>query len=165
MKRLNLALGSFVLTIGLTACVSNEHLVFGSTNTVGVTIGGSATEGGGEFTLGYKSHDIAVMPTYAAIGPEDDPEGITTLGANGTGDRHSAASDSLSVLAKFDTDSPTSPGATSTLGLSKFFATGIAARDLASGFACEAIVAALKDDVDLDGFDPADCIKSAYEDD
>lgn len=118
----------------LCACQTSPTLVFGQSHTVGISIGGSASDTGAELTLGYKDRDVAIVPV--AIVPAKGTTGTTqmvnsTVGsASGTGQD----SDALSVLGQFEV----SAGAQSqNVGLGKFFATGLAAQKLADGFSCK----------------------------
>ena len=109
----------------LQGCANNQNmpLLFGQSHTVGITIGGSTTEQGVDFTLGYKDKNFAVVP-------------VTVKQANGNSTQiRSQASpgheDALSVLGQFQVNSDTTAG---NVGLGKFFATGNAAKTLADGF-------------------------------
>lgn len=109
----------------LQGCANNQNmpLLFGQSHTVGITIGGSTTEQGVDFTLGYKDKNFAVVP-------------VTVKHANGdsTQIRSQATpghEDALSVLGQFQVNSDTTAA---NVGLGKFFATGIAAKTLADGF-------------------------------
>lgn len=165
--------------LAVCSCASpNEQLVFVSSNTLGVTVVGSVADNGAEFTVGYRSNDMAIMPAYAREGARQSDtrqSDIRQITSNGNGGEN-ASTDSLSVLARFETDTnggrsrqstpPTSPNPPSpsplntSLGLSKFFATGAAAQNLSSGFACELILNALPVGSSLQGFDPAHCLNA-----
>lgn len=98
-------------------------LVFARTDVVGIDIGGSIAEQGLRFVLGYDVNNIALIPAAAK-------------NANGHmsslfGEGH-ARSDAYSVLGQFRSDTATKG---LNLGLERYFATGIAARNLAAGFA------------------------------
>lgn len=112
-----------LITIAVGGCATNENvlLIFGQTHTVGISMGGSATEQGADFTLGYKDRNFALVPV--TVGEDQVP---VTASA---GENHI---DALSVLGQF---SVTKTG--NDIGLGKFFATGIAAKTLADGFSCK----------------------------
>lgn len=98
-------------------------LLFGQSHTVGITIGGSTTEQGVDFTLGYKDKNVAVVPVT-----------VKQTNGNSTQIRSQATpghEDALSVLGQFQVDSDTRAA---NVGLGKFFATGNAAKTLADGF-------------------------------
>lgn len=130
-----------------------ESLLFASANTWGLTIGASSAETGGGVTLGYKGQDLALIPAYAI---QNDGE-AQSIGADA-----GTASDSLSVFAQFGSDTPTST-AGGTVGLQKFFSTGMAAQGLANGFACRL---ALGNEVDaiITEYKPAECLPAALGD-
>lgn len=110
-----------VLICGCTT-THNLPLIFGQSHTVGITISGSTTDQGGEFTLGYKDKDIAVVPV--TIKQEN---GSSTLVKSTVGN----SQDAMSVLGQFQVTSST---IRNNVGLGKFFATGLAAQKLADGF-------------------------------
>lgn len=107
----------------------SSHLVLGQRIIVGLTISGSAPEQGAELSLGYKDHNIAVIPV--AVKKEDgayQPLGSFDEAATGT----DPASDAYSTLGQFELS--TGEDGTVSVGLGKFFATGVAAQTLADGF-------------------------------
>jgi hypothetical protein len=113
---------------GVLAGCSTPHdvpLLFGTSNVVGISMGGSVAGSGAEFTLGYKGHDFAVVPVTA-----HQPGGSELK----VGSEQPGVSDAYSVLGQFGASGTrTSDQANTALG--KFFATGMAARTLAGGFA------------------------------
>lgn len=119
------------LFLVFSGCAPNANtlLLFGQTQTLGVTINGSTTQQGAELTLGYRDLDIAIVPVTVA------PQGggnIIELKADATGTQKDVSHDALSVLGQFNANvTSSSPG----VGLGKFFATGLAAKRLADGFA------------------------------
>jgi hypothetical protein len=128
--------GAVALSVVATAScqqLSNPPLIFGQTHTVGITIAGSPAEQGGELTLGYRDRDLALVPVSVPQG-----DGVSTqLESHVFGNHRSAADqpdkDAFSVLGQFDVSTE---GREAKVGLGKFFATGLAARRLADGFAC-----------------------------
>jgi len=125
MNKISMMGFAVLLVQVLTGCVTpkNMPLVFGQSHTVGISINGSATDQGAELTLGYKDRDIAIVPVTIQQADQNNIQ----LSATTTGD-----TDAFSVLGQFEVNSRAGqPEA----GLGKFFATGIAARRLADGFA------------------------------
>lgn len=123
-----------VSVMGGAGCseLPNPPLVFGQTHTVGITIAGSPAEQGGELTLGYRDRDLAFIP----VSVTQNDGSRTQLESHVFGNRASAAppdKDAFSVLGQFEVSTE---GRQAKVGLGKFFATGIAARRLADGFAC-----------------------------
>jgi len=117
--------------IALAGCgnADSSHLVFGQRIIVGLTISASAPEQGAELSLGYKDHNIAVIPV--AIKKEDGT--YQPLGSYNDAPANVApASDAYSTLGQFEMN--TGEDGTVSVGLGKFFATGIAAQTLADGF-------------------------------
>lgn len=110
-------------------CASNADLplIFGSSNTIGISIGGSLPEQGGDFTIGYKGRDFAIVPVTLV-----QPDGTEQqIGGELRGDKFR---DAFSVLGQFESSASRSSTGTKT-GLGKFFATGVAAKKLSDGFA------------------------------
>ena len=126
MKTL-LGLGlSILLVISAGGCVSNGNmpLVFGQSQVVGISVTASSVQQDIDFTLGYKDINIAVVPVTVK-----QPDGsITQLNSRATADY----TDALSVIGQFELNTQ---GKTVDVGLGKFFATGLAAKRLADGFA------------------------------
>ena len=128
MKRLaSPIIGSLALAL-LNGCSTptNLPLVFGQSHAVGISVGGNATEGGADITIGYRDRDIAVVPVTVQ---QEDGSRTQLEALTGADD-----SDAFSVLGQFSAKG--SAGTESGASLGKFFATGIAARRLADGFAC-----------------------------
>jgi hypothetical protein len=90
-------------------------LVFVQSQTLGITANASGSTATPELTLGYRDLDVALVP----VGAEN----------NGMANKNS---DAYSVIGQFNAGvtSGTAPQA----NLGKFFATGLAARDVALGF-------------------------------
>lgn len=115
----------------------NMPLVFGESITVGIGIGATTADQGADFTLGFKSRDVAIIPVVAydnAGNPQKIQatvaETAASQGTNPGGKTVNA--DSYSVLGQFGT---TADGSGKRVGLGKFFATGAAAQQLSAGFA------------------------------
>ena len=102
-------------------------LIFGTSNTVGISMGGTAAEQGADITIGYKSQDFALVPV-TIVQPDGTEQQI------GSAIRGDSFRDSFSVLGQFETSASRS-STTVTTGLGKFFATGVAAKKLSDGFA------------------------------
>ena len=157
-----------VLLFGVGGCASTErHLMFVSSDTFGLDVTASTTDTGAGFTVGYKGNDFTVMPTY--VGYEDEDGNISdALEISSYGAGLDSETDALSVFASFNANSPLGIGqdgeSDSTFGLSKFFATGLSARQLASGVACALIVSEIKGETNISPrFDPASCLNKAQE--
>ncbi len=117
---------SFVLmaAVACAGCVSwenNPPLLFGEVQSIGITVGGSATQQGADITVGYRSQDVAIVPVTIAQGPNASTQLKATAGGH---------EDALSVLGQFESSAKSTE-----VGLGKFFSTGIAAKRLADGFA------------------------------
>ena len=103
----------------------NAPLVFYQATTVGIsasTTGSSATP---ELSLGYRDTDVALVPVT-------DQNGQQIRGRNPTGTGGTYFSDAMSVFGQFQVNA--NAGTATNAGLGKFFATGLAAQDLAAGF-------------------------------
>lgn len=111
-------------------------LVFAQTNTVGLGVGTSVANQGAHFTLGYTGRDIALVPVMApsADGSLSRLGGRNQINETAISPDQWAESDALSVFGQFKVDSETSAAR---FGLSRFFTTGMAARNLAEGFKAE----------------------------
>lgn len=141
MKILPLMLSAAAIA-ALGGCQTNSSvLVFGTSDTLGLTIAGGANEGGGEVTLGFKERNIAFSPVTN--------KSNTLLGANDVG--KTGASDTYAVLGSFALNTQAQ-----NITLGRFFSTGFAARDLARGFACSEATKAYGQRVNT--LDPATCL-------
>ena len=97
-------------------------LLFVRTDVVGIDIGGSLAEQGLQFNLGYTNRNLALIPVYAP------GAGNTVVGITGGTERTAEPShDAMSVLGQFKVNTET---ARLGLGLNRYFATGVAARNL-----------------------------------
>lgn len=114
---------AFILLAGCST-VGNMPLMFGQSQTVGLSISGSTTDQGAEFTLGYKDRDIAIVPVTVKQGNGDSTLVKSTV---------ASSQDAMSVLGQFEVNSGTNVS-NANVGLGKFFATGVAAQQLATGF-------------------------------
>ena len=103
-----------------------KSLIFAEYIAFGFVMSGSATENGANVTVGYKDRDFAVVPSVAR---HQDGHATPLLG------RTSVHSDALSVLGQFGADTNADDEGKLDVGLGKFFATGLAAKKLADGFA------------------------------
>lgn len=114
-----------VLLSGCASTLENPPMVFGKSLTVGIGISASAPEQGGDFTLGVSSKNIAVVPVTVTQNDKAHTQIQSTSGKD--------YQDALSVLGQFHVDAQNGPK----VGLGEFFATGLAAKKLADGFACQ----------------------------
>lgn len=135
----------------------NTPLVFLQTTTVGISVGTAASQGSPDLSLGYRDVDLAIVPVIAGgkkvrgeapVGAADKPidssEGALMVSqpTNPQG-KKVKYSDALSVFGQFQVDTGAGAAAgTPTVGLGKFFATGLAARHLAAGYQCKLSVPA-----------------------
>ena len=126
MKTIRTFAGGAVIAVlaGCSEVPKNMPLVFGETITFGVGISGSTADQGVDVTLGLKTKNIAVVPVTMETSGGDRKQLTANLQAG--------HQDALSTLAQFE--SKTEAGTTATIGLGKFFATGLAASQLAEGF-------------------------------
>ncbi|MCL1037360.1 hypothetical protein L2750_09350 [Shewanella submarina] len=111
------------LTCGCATNGVNMPLVFGQSHTVGVSMSGTTADQGVDLTVGYKDKDIAIVPVTVK-----QANGDSTL-IKSTAENHQ---DALSVLGQFELNTDAKQAE---VGLGKFFATGLAAKKLADGFA------------------------------
>jgi hypothetical protein len=105
----------------------SKSLVFAEHMNFGLVLTGSATEGGGGLTLGYKDQDVAVIP---AITRQQDGNGVPLRGITDN------SFDALSVLGQFGSSVEGKSGQVE-VDLGKFFVTGLAAKTLSDGFAAK----------------------------
>lgn len=115
---------------GCATAPGTTMLVFGQTTTVGIAVGGSVTDQGASFSLGYQDRNFAIVPATVqqADGAATQVRSIASAGSRQTSE------DALSVLGQFDVQSSTDGQGRVDIGLGKFFATGLAAKVLADGF-------------------------------
>jgi hypothetical protein len=99
-------------------------LVYLRSDVLGFDIGGSVAAHGAQFTLGYASSNVAMIPV-ASLGA-----GGKVAGLSGQDNPQSKSKDTYSVFGQFKASTET---ARLGFGLERFFATGIAARNLADG--------------------------------
>ncbi len=113
----------------LSGCNSSPDLplVFYQATTVGITANASPAQASPEISLGYRDTDVAVVPVTTSSG-----HAIRAKNPNPIAGGKGKFEDALSVFGQFQVD--TSAGQTSSIGLGKFFATGLAAEQLADGF-------------------------------
>lgn len=123
-KLVILFISVLVLTSGCATYKTNMPLIFSQSHTVGVSIGGKAADQGVDLTVGYKDSNFAIVPATVK-----QSNGDSTLVKSTAGQRHQ---DALSVLGQFEVNTD---GKQVQVGLGKFFATGLAAKRLADGFA------------------------------
>ncbi len=128
MRELVLVLTVLSGTLILGGCGEwkNPPLLFGQSQSVGITISGSTTDQGAELTLGYRDRNFAIIPVTVRHGSGDSTQIIADAGAG--------FQDALSVIGQFEVNAKAQ---TPEVSLGKFFATGIAAQKLADGFAAK----------------------------
>jgi len=119
--------------LGLSACAtSGSPLIFGEAVNFGVTANVGADSQGFDFTLGYKDKNLAIVPV--AIVTDDKVSRIQSHHTKCT-KRH----DALSVFGQFTSQGnwpmlSTEPEKKGAIKLDRFFATGLAAANLADGY-------------------------------
>jgi hypothetical protein len=57
-----------VVCCALTGCVTNEAIVAGAVDTVGISASGGTTDQGGNLVVGFKGAKFAVVPVQTATG-------------------------------------------------------------------------------------------------
>lgn len=129
MKKFPLAAACAVapLVVGCSA-QDTPFLVFGQQQTMGLDITANPSEQAASLTLGYKDRNIAIIPVAGKSGGGYELLGATNDDGGDAGDHN----DAYSPFGQFHMDTGTK-GAVS-VGLGKFFATGIATQKLADGF-------------------------------
>lgn len=125
MRKMILLGGSAALL--LAGCTTGEGmpLIFGRTQTVGVSVAGSVPDQGAHLTLGFSDRNVAIVPTSA---PNGDP--VRSVAPDPTV-ANAQFQDALSVLGQFEVNANAANVSTN---LGTFFSTGLAARNLAEGF-------------------------------
>lgn len=103
-------------------------LMFASSDVIGISIGANMKDTNGEFVVGYKGNHVAVVPVSAVKNGKEEFIGSEVL--NDEGELHR---DSFSILGHFDVSAERRKKGINA-GLGKFFATGIAAHNVAIGF-------------------------------
>jgi len=115
----------FIVAAGamlLGACTThNAPLLFGQAHSVGIAVGTNAANQTPEITVGYKDVDLAIIPTV------HDTSNQMIQGKSSDG-----FLDAYSTFGQFEANTQTTG-----VKLGKFFATGLAARRLADGVACD----------------------------
>lgn len=130
--KIGTALIMIIALPALAACgnVDSAHLVFGQQQSVGLDITTpSASSPGGSLSLGYKDKNIAVVPV--AVKGDNDTY-MRLGGANKTNGGKEDINDSYSTIGQFELNA--GENGKPSVGLGKFFATGVAAQYLADGF-------------------------------
>ena len=136
MRGLVLVLAALSGCLILGGCADQQYtpLIFGQSDTLGISISASATEQGAELTLGYKGRNIAIIPV--TVKQADGT--VTNVSATRTGGSDGEFVDALSVFGQFEaaasggTATESQPAVQASLG--KFFATGLAAMNISDGF-------------------------------
>jgi len=98
-------------------------LLFLRADSVGIDIGGSLAEQGLQFNLGYTNRNLALIPVYATAAGQK----VVRVAASAGGDAEGGPADAMSVLGQFKVNTETTQLG---LGLERYFATGVAARNL-----------------------------------
>lgn len=128
---------ALLLPLLLGACASNrENLLFVETYDLGIGLHPTPTTGMVQFNIGFKATDLAVVPV---AGVESD--GRINQRRAKSRDASAIEQDAVSVFAQFrNSSSPdTSNNANATnhsVGIGRFFSTGVAAVNLARAYEC-----------------------------
>lgn len=131
--RTGLLIASSVCALGGCASVSTPPLFFGELVTFGLDVGATPGSAGADFTLGYRDRNLAIVPV-SAINNGKANEIVAWSQEDGSNRR-----DALSVFGQFRSqagpagDQNAQPGSRK-VKLGRFFATGLAANNLASGY-------------------------------
>lgn len=104
-------------------------LYFGRTDTVGIGLGQSSAEQGFQFELGYSSRNVALIPAFTR-GTDGRIQPLVSGVVNGEGEEAPHQRDAMSVLGQFQLNTKTRALG---LDLTRFFATGMAAQNIATG--------------------------------
>jgi len=126
LTRYSISASAVLLALSGCASIHNMPLIFGQGHIVGISASGSMPEQKVDLTIGYKDANLAIVPTTVKQGNGDS----TQVEATAT----DGFRDGLSVLGQFEANTNVKTDQAS-VGLGKFFATGMAAHILAEGFA------------------------------
>lgn len=136
-------IGLVTVAATISGCEAPKHapLIFGQTQTLGVSIATAANGTAPEVTLGYRDANIAMVPTTIEQPGGENTQLEATVGggeklaADGETvvERQKPAKDAFSTFGQF---SAAVTGATAKTALGKFFATGLAAQKISDGFSC-----------------------------
>jgi len=118
------AVVAVVLASGGCNIPENQPLIFVQAHTLGISATTTGSQATPELTLGYRDLDVALVP-IVANGQLVQSNAVDAQGHN--------FPDAYSVLGQFNVN--TAAGTAPNVGLGTFFATGGAARSLATGFA------------------------------
>ena len=114
-----------IAVLPLAACTTADQpapLIFGRTQTVGISVAGSVPDQGAHLTIGFADRNLAIVPTSTVKG-----EPIRAQATDGF-------TDALSVLGQFEANANAKDVSA---GLGTFFSTGMASRYLSEGFSCK----------------------------
>lgn len=123
MKRLVIASLVAAPLLGCAGTQEGLPLIFGRTQTAGLSVAGSVPDQGAHVTLGFSDRNIAIVPTRTPDGELIRSEAT---------ENNQPFTDALSVLGQFEMNARANAEASA--GLGTFFSTGLAARNLAEGF-------------------------------
>lgn len=131
--RTGLLIASSICALSGCASVSTPPLFFGELVTFGLDVGATPGSAGADFTLGYRDRNLAIVPV-SAINNGKANEIVAWSQEDGSDRR-----DALSVFGQFKSQAEPSGGQAAQTGstkvkLGRFFATGLAATNLANGY-------------------------------
>lgn len=127
MMKQFVVLGAGLFVLSACANFDAAHLVFGQQQSVGLDISATA-ETGGTLSLGYKDKNVAIVP----VAVKQDDGTYKLVGGTNNESEEADRNDTYATLGQFELK--TGGNGTASVGLGKFFATGIAAQKLSEGF-------------------------------
>lgn len=126
MRKLAWIIACTGLVAGCSTYNDNAPLIFGSANTLGVSVSSVAAGQAPELTVGFREVNFISTPTIAHAA-DGTVKGLTST--NGATASSVGDEDTYSAFASFDSTA----GTTSGVGIGTVFATGPAARIVACG--------------------------------
>ncbi len=125
MNRVAIVIGMVAISGVLTGCGSTLPLIFADKTSVGIDISGS--EQGIDFVLGFKTKSVSIIPV--AVRRKDKDGNVTEIIPVQAEDGEKR--DAYSTFGNFTVDTQGETAAAS-VGLGRFFATGVAAQNIAT---------------------------------
>jgi hypothetical protein len=117
-------MGGALMPLFLSGCGSTYPLVFADKTTVGLEVSGG--EGVPELVFGFKTKSVAIVPI--AVRRKDGSGGVAEI-VPIQGEAGGGIKDAYSTFGNFTFDSDVN-ATTASLGLGRFFATGVAAQEI-----------------------------------
>lgn len=143
-----------------TGCALRQApLMYSSKTTIGIDIGTSVAENGGNINIGFKNHDLVYIPV--AVSNEDKntsntDQNISLTKIESIGENNNTR-DTISIFATFSEDFSKDKNDSKTLGfgIEKFLSTGMAAQNLSKALLrqqCMSLAKDLNDTQKLEAF-------------